>query len=119
MSLLNIYEFYRERDVGEGDPLTDSLPELSGLTTTDIAHPDGTTYYTAYRQPGTDDDQARDFRRPDGSIYLRTPGPGVKTNRSPWILTDRLGRPLHSWPKRLGWSHHWLRTLLGEGSERS
>ena len=57
MSLLNIYEFYRDRDVGEGDPLADSLPELSGLTTTDIAHPDGTTYYTAYRQPGTDDDR--------------------------------------------------------------
>ena len=115
MRLLNSYEFYRDEAVVSGPPLAESLPELSGLLAIDVAHPDGSTYYTGYRRPGSDDDVVLDFRRPDGSIYLRTPGRGVKQDRSPWILTDRQSRPVHIWPKRLGWSHHWLRTLLGDG----
>ena len=95
MRLLNSYEFYRDEAVVSGPPLAESLPELSGLLAIDVAHPDGSTYYTGYRRPGSDDDVVLDFRRPDGSIYLRTPGRGVKQDRSPWILTDRQSRPVH------------------------
>ncbi len=114
MRLLNLYESYREQELVSGPPLTDALPDLSEMDTVDVAHPDGTVYYTAYREPETEEDVIRDYRRPDGSVYVRTPGPGGANHAVPFTLTDRQSRPVHSWPTRVGWGHHWLRALVGD-----
>lgn len=115
MELLNQYEYYRENEVPTGPPTADALPPLPELAAADVPHPDGTVYYTAYRVPETEVDVIRDYRRPDGTVFLRSPGPDVRKHRAPWVLTDRLGRPVQSWPNKRGWCHHWLLTLLGEG----
>ncbi len=55
----------------------------------------------------------RDYRRPDGSVYLRAPGPSVLEHRTAHVLTDRQSRPIHRWGRTGAWYHHWLLTLLG------
>ena len=113
MRLLNIFEFYRDSAVPYGPPHAEVLPELEDLEPVDVQHPDGTVYYTAWRRPEVEFDIVRDYRRPDGSIYLRGPGPGVRKYRTHHILADREGRPVESWGRIVGWYHHWLRTLAG------
>lgn len=114
MRLLNLYEYYRDTDVVDGTPLADALPELTGMVTVDAPHPDGTVYYTAYREPETEEDLVRDYRRADGSVFVRTPAPGRKRPATPWVLTDGSGRPVHRWSAKHGWGHHWLQHLLGD-----
>lgn len=114
MRLLNQYEYYRETAVVEGPPLVDALPELPDMVTVDVPHPDGSVYYTAYQEPEVEEDVVRDYRRADGSIYLRAPAPREKVSASPYVLTDAQGRPVHSWPSKRGWGHHWLLELLGD-----
>lgn len=117
MRLLNLYEWYREerllpeeRDAGAVE-LGEALPELPGVSrTADVEHPDGTVYYT--RHIKNDQEIARDFRRADGTVYLRQPmeGPAV----TPWVLVDHDDRPLRTWPTTHGWQWHWLRWLAGD-----
>ncbi len=112
MQLLNIFEHYRD-NVVEGTPLADSLPDLPDLVGVDVPHPDGSIYYTAYQEPEIDEDVIRDYRRADGTVFLRAPAPKRKAT-SPYLLTDAQGRPVHSWPGKRGWGHHWLLELLGD-----
>jgi poly(glycerol-phosphate) alpha-glucosyltransferase len=114
MRLLNLYEYYRDTDVVDGTALADALPELPGLVSRDVPHPDGTVYYTAYREPETEEDLVRDYRRADGSVYIRTPAPGRKVPATPWVLADGSGRPVHRWPAKHGWGQHWLQHLLAD-----
>ena len=110
MRLLNIYEDYRDADLITGEPLGGPLPGYPGLKAVDVAHPDGTVYYTAYQDEyGTD--MTRDYRRSDGSVYLRAPAPGIQPHPVPYTPADRQSRPLERWPKAIAWHHHWLRTL--------
>ena len=118
MHLLNIFEWYRDNDGPDHEPIADSLPQLDGYVTEDEQHPDGTVYLTKYLQPraGELHPVINDYRRPDGSVFLRTPA-GVaadSTPASPYILVNRQGAPTHTWPKKGGWHRLWLRTLAGD-----
>lgn len=113
MRLLNLFEYYRDNAVVDGPPLAESLPTPPGLVTVDVPHPDGTVYYTAYREPEIEEDVLRDYRRADGSVYLRAPAPKRK-GASRYLLTDAQGRPVHSWESKRSWGHHWLLHLLGD-----
>ncbi len=116
MRLLNIFETYREQPLIVGPPsspaLPESLPEPTGLEAIDVAHPDGTVYYTAHRD-ADGVEQLRDYRRPDGSVFLRSPGPEFLRD-GPFILTDPAGRPVHRWATRSEWRQHWFRHLAGD-----
>ena len=118
MDLLNLYEWYRLNTPTDApdesvEALGGQLGEVAGTTTSDVLHPDGTVYYTAHSQSGKD--LARDYRRADGSIYLRAPGPGAPAaSRVPYILTDAEGRPIRSWETVGGWLWHWLELLAGD-----
>jgi len=113
MRLLNLYEYYREQELDLGAPTAEALPVLDGLDAVDVGHPDGSVHYTAYREPETDQDVVRDYRRSDGSVYVRTPAPAAKGNRAPFTLVDRQGRPTRSWNAKRGWGQHWLQHLVG------
>jgi poly(glycerol-phosphate) alpha-glucosyltransferase len=132
MRLLNLHEWYREqqlpaeeRDAG-AVALGDELPELPEANrTTDVLHPDGAVYYTRHLRDG--EEIARDFRRPDGTVYLRqpivngvvtpdTPQPltGGPPTVTPWVLVGHDNRPLRTWHSTRGWQWHWLRWLAGD-----
>ncbi len=118
MHLLNIFEWYRHNEHPDHEPIADALPQLDGYVTEDEQHPDGTVYLTKYLQPrgGELHPLIADYRRPDGSVFLRTPA-GVaadSTPASPYILVNRQGAPTHTWPKKGGWHRLWLRTLAGD-----
>jgi glycosyltransferase involved in cell wall biosynthesis len=113
MQLLNIYEYYRQVLLPE-PPLThDQIPALEDLVATDVIHPDGGVYYTSYHAADSDRALIRDYRRPDGSIFLRTPADDVTGRTQSFVLVNRENQATHSWPTRVGWSHHWLHLLLG------
>lgn len=132
MVLHNLFDFYREYEVRPEDfdahhvgpdaaPCADSTPVgeppvISGvrLVVEQVPHPDGSTYYTGYRQPETDLEVIRDYRRRDGSVYLRAPGPLAGSGSAPYTLVDRDNQPIVSWLRRRGWQRHWLLTLLGD-----
>lgn len=117
MQLLNLFEWYRDRDLPpDTKPIADALPELQGFTTVDIPHPDGGVHYTSYREQHSGDEALRDYRRADGSVYIRTPA-GWGYSATPYLLVDRDGRPVASWRRMGGWAREWLQTLT-EGSER-
>ena len=114
MRLLNIYEYYREQDVVAGEPLAEALPSLPELDAVDVPHPDGTVYYTAYRDAETGNDVTRDYRRSDGSVYLRAPAPG-STEAARALHAGRPAEPARpALAQATAWFHHWLRALAGE-----
>ena len=73
MRLLNIFEWYRDNDIDHAAAIGDPLPRLEGFATEDDHHPDGTVYRTHYLHRSSLEDIAHDYRRPDGSVYLRMP----------------------------------------------
>jgi poly(glycerol-phosphate) alpha-glucosyltransferase len=123
MRLLNIFEWYREHDlldeptIEDGPvPIPPKLPSMEGFATEDVLHPDGTVYVTRYLHPRQHTEAALDYRRPDGSVFLRVPaGWGGDAHAStPYILLDASGRPIGAWLKKGGWHRHWLQTLAGD-----
>ncbi len=116
MELLNIFEWYRQNDDVDGEPIAESLTKLEGFVTEDELHPDGTVYRTKYLHERSRTESAHDYRRPDGSVYLRTPaGPGgEKTPATTYVLCNRQGVPVHSWKRKGAWYRLWLRTLAGD-----
>ena len=116
MQLLNIYEWYREQQPPDGERLADRLPAPEGFVSEDELHPDGTVYRTTYRHERSGTEAIHDYRRSDGSVYLRTPaGPHAdSTPATDWILTDAGGAPVHRWRLQDGWHRHWLRSLVGD-----
>ena len=114
MRLLNIFESYRDGNISTDEPQAEAMPALDHLASADVEHPDGTIYYTAYREPETEDERIRDYRRADGSVFLRGPAPGVVKHPSQYVLGDAQGRPVRSWPKKTGWVHHWFNLLAGD-----
>ena len=76
MRLLNIFEWFRDQEgFARGErPIADSLPELDGFVTEDEMHPDGTVYVTTYlHERAARTEAVHDYRRSDGSVYLRAP----------------------------------------------
>ena len=118
MQLLNLYEWCRNHDGFDGEPIADHLPKLDGFVTQDEVHPDGTVYMTKYlsERSGMLHETVNDYRRPDGSVFLRAPVGKVadSTPATPYIMVNRQGVPTHSWERKGGLHRLWLRTLAGD-----
>jgi poly(glycerol-phosphate) alpha-glucosyltransferase len=117
MRLLNIFEFYRDQDV-DAEPTTGGpLPEIEQFETVDDLHTDGTVYRTRYLHRSSFDDVVHDYRRADGSVYLRIPvGPWAESNpASPAFLVNSAGKPVGSWPSQRGWRQNWIMSLAEPG----
>ncbi len=116
MDLLNIFDWFRHNDVPDAAPLGTPLPALEGFVSHDELHPDGTVYRTAYLHGRSGVEAASDYRRPDGSVFMRTPS-GVSadsTPATPYVLVDPQGRPVQSWKRKGHWYRMWLRILAGD-----
>jgi poly(glycerol-phosphate) alpha-glucosyltransferase len=115
--LVNIYEWYRTTDIDHLEPTGDPLPEVEGFDTEEVRHPDGTVYGTRYVHPRLRSEALVDYRRPDGSVYLRTPaGPSPEKNpATDVILVNSKGEPVGSWPTRRGWHQQWIISLTPPG----
>jgi poly(glycerol-phosphate) alpha-glucosyltransferase len=116
--MLNLFEWLRERDLTElraiGETLPDELPPLEHTFAEEVAHPDGTTYYTSYRTKNTLLEVARDYRRPDGSVFLRAPSTTTVLKDTPLYLVDATGRPLRRWSRLGQLQKFWLKQLAGD-----
>ena len=113
MCLLNIFEWYRDNDIDHLEPTGDPLPELDGFDVEDTSHPDGTVYTTRHVHPRTRAEVAIDYRRPDGSVYLRLPA--GKAHATNVILVNSKGVPVRSWPNQQGWRRNWITSLAPPG----
>lgn len=116
MSIVNLYEWYRERALTEADPLGHELPDVVGHDRREVPHPDGSVHYTSYRHPRLDMESLRDYRRPDGSVYLRMPMSRTETGSSPTpvVLVSAAGAPVAAWPSGRGLRQRWLLELAGD-----
>jgi len=114
MRLLNIFEWYRETDIDDLAPVLDELPSVNGLEPEDVPHPDGTVYQTRYLKQHNGQLVMIDYRRPDGSVYLRVPagGPGAVSPATKCYLVNREGRPVGQWATQRGWRKAWVISLL-------
>lgn len=116
MRLLNIFEWFRENDVDHLPTTGDPLPEIDGFDRVDDTHPDGGVYRTRYVHRHRLEDVAHDYRRADGSVYLRVPaGQYTDTSSSPTVLMNSQGYPVGSWPTEGGWRRHWITSLAEPG----
>jgi poly(glycerol-phosphate) alpha-glucosyltransferase len=112
--LLNIFEWYRERDLGDLPVVGDALPELTGLDRVTVPHPDGTLYQTRYVQRHSNESRVIDYHRADGSVYLRVPAGAATTvsGRTPALLVNGKGQPVGRWPTQRGWRRDWIPQVL-------
>ena len=116
MHLLNLYEYYRERPLDDLEPTGGELPEVQGFDAEETRHPDGTVYYTSYVHPRMRGEAIRDYRRPDGSVFLRVPAGASADKGNPAtrvVLVDGAGRPVGSWPGQRGLRQSWIAGLAG------
>jgi poly(glycerol-phosphate) alpha-glucosyltransferase len=117
MQLLNIFEWYREHDIDHLPPTGDPLPEIEGFDTVDKPHPDGSVYVTTYVHVRSRGEVIHDYRRRDGSVFLRMPAEAA-SDRLPAtqvVLVNSLGQPVGSWPREGGWRQNWIMTLAEPG----
>ena len=117
MRLLNIFEWYREHDVDDLEPFGDALPDVDSYDAVDEPHPDGSTHRTAYSDAQTGKEVSVDFRRSDGSVYLRIPSGGGTgpAERAAVTLANTSGKPVARWPSVGAWRQHWIRQLARPG----
>ena len=114
MRLLNLYEHYREHGWGEDAPTGETLPEPTGLKRVELKHPDGSPWRTSYvNADGVG--VVNDFRRRDGSIYLRAPRYNTTTNPGNWPAELLCVGPDRQVVGRFNslneWYHRWLTDL--------
>ena len=121
MHLHNLYDWLRARDLTEldvgGPHVPDELPPLVHTFPEDVLHPDGTVHYTRYLTKNTLLETARDYRRPDGSVYLRAPSLETVVKDTPFLLVDANGRPVRHW-RRPGQLHTFWLTQFAADAER-
>jgi poly(glycerol-phosphate) alpha-glucosyltransferase len=113
MQLLNIFEWYRESDIDHLPATGEPLPEISGFDTVDETHPDGSVYVTKYVHVRGRSAVILDYRRQDGTVFLRCPaeiGPG-SSPATDTFLVNSLGQPVGKWPSVGGWRQHWILSL--------
>ena len=118
MQLVNIFEWYRENDIDDLPTTGEPLWPLEGYRLEDQLHPDGTVYSTHHLHPRSNEETIVDYRRPDGSVFLRLPS-GVTSKNKPAtdvILVNSKGDPVGNWPTNRGFRQNWIRALtpLGE-----
>ena len=104
MRLLNIFECYRNEDLVDrpADRGRAARPESHGYVTT-TAHPDGTVYYTAYREPETEPTWSATTAGPTARSTCGPRGRRWSSTRCRYMLADRQNRLVHSWPNSVGW----------------
>jgi glycosyltransferase involved in cell wall biosynthesis len=116
MRLLNIYEWYREVDLDGWEPIGPALQPVSGFEVVESPHPDGTLYRSDYLQSRNRTPIVSDFRRSDGSVFLRVPV--ASDGGGPWTtvtLVNRKGQPVASWPNPRTWRQSWIVGLAEPG----
>jgi poly(glycerol-phosphate) alpha-glucosyltransferase len=112
MRLLNIFEWYRDQDNDDVPTTGDPLPGLEEFASQDDHYSDGTVYRTRYLHRSSLENIAHDFRRPDGSVYLRLPaGPKSKTPVEGVTLINKAGQPVHNWSGQRDWRQSWIMSL--------
>lgn len=113
MRLLNMYEHYRDAGWGEETGSGEGLPALAGVRPEEVSHPDGSPWKTAWRNPAGEV-VVNDFRRRDGSVYLRTT---PYTTVLPETLPRNLlrvgsdGEVLGAFGSLKQWYHRWIKDL--------
>jgi poly(glycerol-phosphate) alpha-glucosyltransferase len=113
--LLNLFEWYRDNDIDASPPSGHTLPVVEeGYTTVDVPHPDGTTYQTNYLTRFGGEVAMIDYRRPDGSVYLRVPagGSGTVSRLTKVYLVNSKGEPVGRWDSQRGMRKDWILRLL-------
>ena len=107
VSLLNIYDHYREHGWGDAEP-SGELHDLTARTVAAEERPDGTPWRIGYRLP--DGRLVYDYLRADGTPYLRIPQFGV-AERASWRATiHRIGpdgAPVGEFGSVGQWFRHW------------
>jgi poly(glycerol-phosphate) alpha-glucosyltransferase len=113
MRLLNIFEWYRENDIDDLPTIGELLPETAGFDTVDEAHPDGSVYVSKYGHNRSRNPVILDYRRKDGSVFLRCPGDTSidATPATDTFLVNSLGQPVGRWPRVGGWRQQWIMSL--------
>jgi poly(glycerol-phosphate) alpha-glucosyltransferase len=114
MRLLNAYEWHRDNSIDELPPTGDVLPEITDLIPVDVPHPDGSVYQTHYVRRFSGDLVVQDYRRADGSVYLRVPAVAASA-ASPFskvYLVNSKGEPVGRWTTQREWRKYWITSLL-------
>ena len=113
MRVLNLYEHYRENGWGDEAPTGETLPDPVGLEPVEVAHPDGSPWRTAYVD-ADGEVKLNDFRRGDGSIYLRATRYNT-VNPANWpaelIRVGPDGQVVGRFANLSEWYHRWLGDL--------
>jgi poly(glycerol-phosphate) alpha-glucosyltransferase len=114
VSLLNIYDHYRERGWDEAGP-GGELEDLSGRRAAEEERPDGTPWRIVYRLP--EGQLVHDYLRADGTAYLRVPQFGVGNKEAPRTTVQRIGPDgsAAGEPDTVSrWFRRFIRELAGE-----
>jgi poly(glycerol-phosphate) alpha-glucosyltransferase len=114
VSLLNIYDHYREHGWGDAEPAGE-LEDLSGRRVAEEERPDGTPWRIGYRLP--EGRLVHDYLRADGAPYLRVPQFGVGDRTGPRTTVQRIGRDgaAVGEPDSISqWFRRFIRDLAGE-----
>lgn len=114
MRLLNIYEHYRSFGWGDEPSSGERLLVPEDLEAVEKRHPDGTPWQTSYVDPQTRQVMINDFRRGDGSVYLRAvPYQTVSAETLPHelIRINPDGEILGRFASLTQWYQQWVREL--------
>lgn len=120
MRLLNIFEHYREAGWGDEAGSVEPLERLDRLETVEVAHPDGSPWQTSYLDPASGEAVMNDFRRSDGSVYLRVaPYRTLSAEALPGtlIMVGPDGRVVGRFDGLTPWYHRWLKDLTVDDDE--
>ncbi|SDS65351.1 poly(glycerol-phosphate) alpha-glucosyltransferase [Nocardioides scoriae] len=110
---LNLYEHYRDTDWPTDEVTDERLPDLGHLEVVqETLLVDGSPWRLRYLQP--DGTEIYDYQRPDGSVFLRTPG-FLIGDRATWptrmTRVSRDGAVMGHFAKPAGWIRRWVREL--------
>jgi poly(glycerol-phosphate) alpha-glucosyltransferase len=114
VSLLNIYDHYREHGWGDEEP-GGELEDLSRRRVAEEERPDGTPWRVGYRLP--EGGLVHDYLRVDGTPYLRVPQFGVADRAGPRTTVQRIGAdgaPVGEPGSISQWFRRFIRDLAGE-----